>query len=218
MAIFGYARISSKDQKLDRQLDQLRELVPEERNIITDMQSGKNFDRKGYNTLVGSEHNAPLLREGDLLIITSLDRLGRNYTEIHEQWRKITKEIKADIQILDMPLLNTATGSDDLDHRFISDLVLQILSYVGEKERLAIRSRQRQGIESAKARGKKFGRPSIKTTPEIERIIRKWESGEISAKDAMIESGVKRTTFYKIAKNRERNTIEKSPSAGGNKE
>ena len=137
MAIFGYARVSSQTQNLDRQIDQLKELVPEERNIIVDKQSGKNFDRKGYNTLVGSEHNAPLLREGDLLIITSLDRLGRNYTEIHEQWRKITKEIKADIQIVDMPLLNTASSSDDLDHKFIADLVLQILSYVSEKERLA---------------------------------------------------------------------------------
>ena len=131
MAIFGYARVSHQSQNLDRQLDQLRELVSEERNIIIDKQSGKNFDRMGYNMLVGSEHNAPLLREGDLLIITSLDRLGRNYTEIHEQWRRITKEIKADIQILDMPLLNTASGPDDLDHKFIADLVLQDRKSVG---------------------------------------------------------------------------------------
>lgn len=157
MAIFGYARVSIQSQNLDRQLDQLRELVPEERNIIIDKQSGKNFDRMGYNMLVGSEHNAPLLREGDLLIITSLDRLGRNYTEIHEQWQKITKEIKADIQILDMPLLNTASGTDDLDHIFIADLVLQLLSYTSEKERIAIRFRQRQGIESARAREKRLG-------------------------------------------------------------
>ena len=202
MAIFGYARVSSQSQNLDRQLDQLRELVPEERNIIVDKQSGKNFDRKGYNTLVGSEHNAPLLREGDLLIITSLDRLGRNYTEIHEQWRRITKEIKADIQILDMPLLNTASGPDDLDHKFIADLVLQILSYTSEKERLAIRSRQRQGIESARARGKKFGRPSVKITSDVKAILEKWESGEITAVDAMRESGLKRTTFYKVINNR----------------
>ena len=199
MAIFGYARVSHQSQNLDRQLDQLRELVPQERNIIIDKQSGKNFDRMGYNMLVGSDHNAPLLREGDLLIITSLDRLGRNYTEIHEQWRRITKEIKADIQILDMPLLNTASGPDDLDHKFIADLVLQILSYTSEKERLAIRSRQRQGIESAKARGKKFGRPSVKITPEVKAIFEKWESGEISAVEAMRRSGLKRTSFYKIA-------------------
>lgn len=199
MAIFGYARVSHQSQNLDRQLDQLRELVSEERNIIIDKQSGKNFDRMGYNMLVGSEHNAPLLREGDLLIITSLDRLGRNYTEIHEQWRRITKEIKADIQILDMPLLNTASGPDDLDHKFIADLVLQILSYTSEKERLAIRSRQRQGIDSARARGKKFGRPAVKITSDVKAIFEKWESGEISAVEAMRQSGLKRTSFYKIA-------------------
>ena len=202
MAIFGYARVSHQSQNLDRQLDQLRKLVPEERNIIIDKQSGKNFDRMGYNMLVGSDQNAPLLREGDLLIITSLDRLGRNYTEIHEQWRRITKEIKADIQILDMPLLNTASGPDDLDHKFIADLVLQILSYTSEKERLAIRSRQRQGIESARARGKKFGRPSVKITSDVKVILEKWESGEISAAEAMRQSGLKRTSFYKIAKSR----------------
>lgn len=200
MAIFGYARVSSQTQNLDRQIDQLKELVPEERNIIVDKQSGKNFDRKGYNTLVGSEHNAPLLREGDLLIITSLDRLGRNYTEIHEQWRKITKEIKADIQIVDMPLLNTASSSDDLDHKFIADLVLQILSYVSEKERLATKTRQRQGIESAKARGKKFGRPPVVIPKNCEEVIEKWKSGEISAKEAMRMTGLKRTTFYKLIK------------------
>ena len=199
MAIFGYARVSHQSQNLDRQLDQLRELVPEERNIIIDKQSGKNFDRMGYNMIVGSEYNAPLLREGDLLIITSLDRLGRNYTEIHEQWRRITKEIKADIQILDMPLLNTASGPDDLDHKFIADLVLQILSYTSEKERLAIRSRQRQGIDSARARGKKFGRPAVKITSDVKAIFEKWESGEISAVEAMRQSGLKRTSFYKIA-------------------
>ena len=202
MAIFGYARVSHQSQNLDRQLDQLRKLVPEERNIIIDKQSGKNFDRMGYNMLVGSDQNAPLLREGDLLIITSLDRLGRNYTEIHEQWRRITKEIKADIQILDMPLLNTASGPDDLDHKFIADLVLQILSYTSEKERLAIRSRQQQGIESARARGKKFGRPSVKITSDVKVILEKWESGEISAIEAMRQSGLKRTSFYKIVKTR----------------
>ena len=202
MAIFGYARVSSQTQNLDRQLDKLKELVPEERNIIVDKQSGKNFDRKGYNTLVGSEHNAPLLRESDLLIITSLDRLGRNYTEIHEQWRKITKDIKADIQIVDMPLLNTASSSDDLDHKFIADLVLQILSYVSEKERLTTKIRQRQGIESAKARGKKFGRPSVVVPKNCEEVIEKWKSGEISAKEAMRMTGLKRTTFYKLIKER----------------
>ena len=114
MVTFGYARVSSKDQHLDRQLDQLVKIVPDERNIICDMQPGKDFDRKGYNTLVGSDQNTPLLRKGDLLIITSLDRLGRNYTEIHQQWNRITKEIGADIRVLDMPLLDTSSGDSSL--------------------------------------------------------------------------------------------------------
>ncbi len=200
MAIFGYARVSSKDQNLDRQLDQLRNHVPEERNIIIDKQSGKDFERKGYNSLVGSEHNSPLLRAGDLLIVTSLDRLGRNYAEIHEQWRKITKEIRADIQILDMPLLDTRSDPDDLDHKFISDLVLQILSYVSEKERLHIKNRQRQGIDAARNRGKKFGRPSVVLPEKYDETIEEWKTGKITAKEAMTRLGLKRTTFYKIVK------------------
>lgn len=200
MAIFGYARVSSISQNLDRQLDQLMEYVPDERNIIIDKQSGKNFDRMGYNSLVGSEYNSPLLREGDLLIITSLDRLGRNYTEIHEQWRRITKEIKADIKILDMPLLDTTQGTEDLDHKFIADLVLQILSYVSEKERLHIKERQRQGIEAARNRGKKFGRPSVILPENYEKTMEEWKTGKITAKEAMSKLGMKRTTFYKIVK------------------
>ena len=200
MAIFGYARVSSRDQNLDRQIDQLLEVVPEGRNIVVDKQSGKNFDRKGYNTLVGSEHNAPLLREGDLLIVTSLDRLGRNYTEIHEQWRKITKEIRADIRVLDMPLLDTTSGPDDLDHKFIADLVLQILSYISEKERVHIRERQRQGIDSAKKRGKKFGRPAIALPQNYYEIIENWKTGKITAQEAMKKTELKRTTFYKLIK------------------
>lgn len=202
MAIFGYARVSSISQNLDRQLDQLMEYVPDARNIIIDKQSGKNFDRMGYNSLVGSEHNSPLLREGDLLIITSLDRLGRNYSEIHEQWRRITKEIKADIKILDMPLLDTTQGTEDLDHKFIADLVLQILSYVSEKERLHIKERQRQGIEAARNRGKRFGRPSVILPEKYEETIVEWKEGKITAKEAMTRLGMKRTTFYKIVKNR----------------
>ena len=170
MVTFGYARVSSRDQNLDRQLDQLQKVVPDERNIITDLQSGKDFDRKGYHSLVGSDQNAPLLRKGDLLIITSLDRLGRNYTEIHQQWSRITKEIGADIRVLDMPLLDTSSVDSSLDHRFIADLVLQILAYVSEKERLAIKTRQRQGIDAAQLRGKKFGRPKV-TIPEEYEIV-----------------------------------------------
>lgn len=200
MVVFGYARVSARDQNLDRQLDQLREVVPDERNIITDMQSGKDFDRKGYNTLVGSDQNAPLLRKGDLLIITSLDRLGRNYTEIHQQWDRITKEIGADIRVLDMPMLDTTAGDGSLDHRFIADLVLQILAYVSEKERLAIKSRQKQGIAAAQLRGKKFGRPKVSIPENYERIISAWKAGDITAKEAMTRTGLKRSSFYRLVK------------------
>ena len=200
MAVFGYARVSTKDQNLDRQLDQLRKVVPDERNIITDMQSGKSFDRKGYNSLVGTEHNTPLLRSGDLLIVTSLDRLGRNYSEIHTQWSRITKEIGADIRVLDMPLLDTTSGDGSLDHRFIADLGLQILAYVSEKERQSIRIRQQQGIDAAKMRGKKFGRPKTVISANYDGIIRDWRMGKITAKEAMERTGLKRTTFYKLAK------------------
>ena len=200
MVIFGYARVSSRDQNLDRQLDQLRKVVPDERNIITDLQSGKDFDRKGYHSLVGSDQNAPLLRKGDLLIITSLDRLGRNYTEIHQQWSRITKDIGADIRVLDMPLLDTSSVDSSLDHRFIADLVLQILAYVSEKERLAIKTRQRQGIDAAQLRGKKFGRPKVTIPEEYEITISEWKAGNITAKEAMIRTGLKRSTFYRLVK------------------
>lgn len=200
MIIFGYARVSSRDQNLDRQLDQLRQVVPDDRNIITDMQSGKNFDRRGYNTLVGSDQNAPLLRKGDLLIITSLDRLGRNYTEIHQQWARITKEIGADIRVLDMPMLDTTAGDGSLDHRFIADLVLQILAYVSEKERQSIKERQRQGIDAARLRGKRFGRPKVIIPENFEEAISEWKDGNITAKEAMARTGLKRSTFYRLVK------------------
>ena len=200
MVTFGYARVSSRDQNLDRQLDQLRKVVPDERNIITDLQSGKDFDRKGYHSLVGSDQNAPLLRKGDLLIITSLDRLGRNYTEIHQQWSRITKDIGADIRVLDMPLLDTSSVDSSLDHRFIADLVLQILAYVSEKERLAIKTRQRQGIDAAQLRGKKFGRPKVTIPEEYEITISEWKAGNITSKEAMIRTGLKRSTFYRLVK------------------
>lgn len=203
MVIFGYARVSTRDQNLDRQVDQLREVVPDERNIITDTESGKDFNRRGYNALVGSDQNAPLLRKGDMLIIISLDRLGRNYTEIHQQWRKITKEIGADIRVLDMPLLDTTVGNGSLDQRFVADLVLQILAYVSEKERQSIKERQRQGIEAAKVRGKKFGRPKVAVPDNFDETFSEWRSGSITAKEAMKRTGIKRSTFYRLAKSKE---------------
>ena len=198
--IYGYARVSSTDQNLDRQISQLKEYITDERFIITDKASGSNFDRKGYNLLVGSENNAPLLRENDLLIITSLDRLGRNYTEIKQQWEYITHIIKADIKVLDMPLLDTSIKEESLDKRFIADLVLQILSYTAEKERAYIKKRQREVIDIAKAKGKQLGRPQASFPIEWDKYYALWEKGEITAAQFMATLNLKRTTFYKLVK------------------
>ena len=153
---YGYARVSSTDQNLDRQLDELRNNGV--KKIYTDKQSGKNFNRPQYTKLVNR------LKENDILYVKSIDRLGRDYTEIQEQWRYITKEKKADIVVLDMPLLDTRKGKDLLG-TFISDMVLQVLSFVAENERINIKQRQAEGIAAAKARGVKFGRPE-KPLPE----------------------------------------------------
>lgn len=198
--IYGYARVSTTDQNLDRQIAQLKEVVTDERYIITDKASGKNFDRKGYNSLVGTENTMPMLREGDLLVICSLDRLGRNYTEIREQWEYITRNLKANIKVLDMPLLDTSTANNSLDGKFIADLVLQILSYTAEKERKNIKKRQEQGIAVAKAQGKHLGRPKAEYPEEWETVYKSWKSGEITATKAMNNLDIKRTTFYKLVK------------------
>lgn len=210
--VYGYARVSTKEQNLERQIEQLRQYVTDERNIITDKQSGKDFNRMGYNSLVGTPVTTPILREGDLLVICSLDRLGRNYTEIREQWELITRTLKADIKVLDMPLLDTAesTGSS-LDKRFVSDLVLQILSYVAEKERESLLKRQRQGIDvmpivngkrvSLKKGKGATGRPNAVYPDNWEPVYADWQAGKITAVKAMELLGLKRTTFYKLAKN-----------------
>ena len=201
---YGYARVSTIDQNLDRQLKQLHDEGISDRNIITDKASGKDFDRKGYNSLTGTEHTAPLLREGDLLVICSLDRLGRNYGEIKEQWEYITHTLKADIKVLDMPLLDTSCNNENnLDKRFIADLVLQILSYTAEKERINIKARQRQGIDVALAKGVKFGRPAAEYPENWEAVYKQWKAGEITAKVAMELLNLKRTTFYKLVKKHE---------------
>ncbi len=199
MATYGYIRVSTDDQSFDRQLPLFREYITDERFIITDKASGKNFDRKGYNMLVGTDKTAPLLREGDMLIIASLDRLGRDYTEICKQWTYITQTLKADIKVLDMPLLDTSR-TKDLDGRFIADLVLKILSYVAEKERENIRRRQRQGIDAAKANGKHLGRPKAEYPAEWDNIYAQWKKQEITAAAAMKKMNLKRTTFYKLVK------------------
>ncbi len=197
--IFGYARVSTTDQKLDRQIAALKEFVPEERNILTDTSSGKQFDRPGYHALVGTAHTTPLLRKGDTLVITSIDRLGRNYQEIQAQWYRLTKELQVQIKVLDMPLLDT-TGKDNLESTLIADLVLQILSYVAEKERNSIRERQRQGIETAKAKGRHLGRPNTPFPKQWQNVYTEWKNGEITAVIAYKTLGLTKTTFYKLVK------------------
>jgi len=207
--IYGYARVSTTDQNLERQLEELRKYIKDERYIITDKASGKNFDRRGYNSLVGTPETAPLLHEGDVILITSLDRLGRNYIEIKEQWEYITRTLKADIKVLEIPLLDTTATDGNLDKRFIADLVLQILSYTAEKERENTRKRQRQGIDvmpivdgkkvSAKT-GRPTGRPNAEYPDEWENIYKQWKADSITANKAMEILNLKRTTFYKLVK------------------
>ena len=198
--VYGYCRVSSTEQNLDRQIEAMKAQEIAERNILCDKASGKNFNRKSWNTLVGTASTAPLLREGDLLVILSLDRLGRNYNEIREQWELITKTIGADIKVLDMPLLDTSNESSNLDRRFISDLVLQILSYTAEKERHNINERQRQGIEVAKSKGIKFGRPSKAYPNGWEEVYKSWKAGKITAVRAMEILNLKKATFYRLVK------------------
>ena len=191
--IFGYVRVSSKEQNEDRQLVAIKEYGVNERDIYIDKQSGKDFDRKQYNLLKN------LLRENDLLIIKSIDRLGRNYIQIIEEWRDITKNIKADILVIDMPLLDTRKNKDLLG-TFINDLVLQILSYVAEQERTFIKQRQSEGIENAKNKGIKFGRPKIEKPQNFDIVINKWKNKEIKSKEAMQLLGLKSNTFYNLLK------------------
>ena len=200
--VFGYVRVSSTDQNEERQLEDLRNAGVDERNIYIDKKSGKNFQRVNYTSMLER------LRAGDLVVISSLDRLGRNYAEIQEQWSYITQTIKADIKILDMPLLDTSTATENLDRRFIADLVLQILCYTAEKERENIRKRQRQGIDvmpivdgkriSLKT-GRPTGRPRAVKPDNWNEIYARWVKKEITAVKAMELLNLKPNTFYKFA-------------------
>lgn len=191
--IFGYARVSSKDQSEERQLIAFKEYGINERDIYIDKQSGKDFERKQYITLKN------ILRENDILVIKSIDRLGRNYNMIVDEWKDITKNIKADIIVLDMPLLDT-TKNKDLLGTFISDLILQILSYVAEQERTFIKQRQKEGIASAKNNGVKFGRPKIEKPHNFDNVVNRWKNKEIKTKEAMQILGLKPNTFYTLVK------------------
>lgn len=209
---YGYARVSSTDQNLKRQIEEFKKLGIPDKYIFTDKASGKDFNRKAYNSLVGTKDTLPYLHEGDLLVIYSIDRLGRNYTEIQREWKKITQEIKADIKVCDMELLDTrAANEKDLDRRFIADLVLQILAYVADKERKNIKSRQEQGIAcmpideqtgkrvSTKT-GRTTGRPPIEFPDNWETVYNQWKNKEITATAAMEVLGLKRNSFYNLVK------------------
>lgn len=189
--IYGYVRVSSKDQCEDRQMLALREHGVHEKNIFMDKLSGKDFNRPEYIRLLRK------VRPSDVIVIKSIDRLGRNYEEIQEQWRIITKERQVDIQVLDMPLLSTIGTHEDLTSKFIADLVLQILSYVAQTERESIKVRQKEGIEAAKRRGVIFGRPRKKVPENFFDVKALWESGKISSRQAAASLGISQETFLR---------------------
>ncbi len=190
MKTYGYVRISTTDQHEDRQMDAMKEKEVPGRNIYIDKMSGKDFHRPQYKKLVKK------FRYGDMLYILSIDRLGRNYEEIQNQWRILTKEIGIDICVIDMPLLDTRNGKD-LMGTFIADLVLQILSFVAENERINIRQRQSEGIAAAKARGVRFGRPKKNVPDNFPEIVKDWGQHNLTMKEALMQCGISRSTFYR---------------------
>lgn len=194
MSLYAYVRVSTKEQHTDRQLAALAPYRIPKRNIYCDYQSGKDFQRPAYQRLLRR------LRRGDLLIIKSIDRLGRNYSEILQQWQKITKEIGADVLVIDMPLLDTRDRSGNLTGTFIADLVLQILAYVAQTERDFIRQRQAEGIAAAKAKGTKFGRRQLELPDEFDAVYARWSSGEMSLREAAALLGISHSTFYRRCK------------------
>ena len=191
--IYAYVRVSTREQNEDRQLIAMNELQVPRKNIFIDKQSGKNFERPRYKKLIKR------LKKDDLLYIKSIDRLGRNYNEIQEQWRILTKEKAVDIVVLDMPLLDTRRGKD-LMGTFLSDIVLQVLSFVAENERVNIRQRQAAGIAAAKARGVRFGRLPKPLPPNFHAVYQRWKHGEITGTAAAKECEMPLSTFRYRAK------------------
>ena len=190
MQTYGYVRVSGADQNEDRQLLAMRSQGVPEENVFTDKQSGKDFDRPEYRRLLGE------LRSGDLLYLLSIDRLGRNYEEIQNQWRRLTKEIGADICVIDTPLLDTRPYKDLLG-TFISDLFLAVLSFVAENERDNIRKRQAEGIRAAKLRGVRFGRPEKPLPPDFPDMVSLWEKKQLPLEDILQRCGISESTFYR---------------------
>ena len=193
MTVYGYARVSTKDQNLDRQLDALAQFPVEESLVFTDHMSGRDFNRPGYKKL------CERLKPGDVVVVKSIDRLGRNYDEILEQWRTLTKRKSVDVVVIDMPLLDTRVVDKDVTGVFIADLVLQLLSYVAQVERDNTKQRQAEGIAAARARGVRFGRPPKRVQDVFGRVRELWRAGEISAREAARRLGVSRSTFEKWA-------------------
>ena len=191
MERYGYIRVSTKEQNPERQILAMKEQKIDEKNIFIDKMSGQDFSRPQYLKLISK------LCKGDVLVIKSIDRLGRNYGEILEQWRNITKNIGADIQVIDMPLLNTNSSRDDLTGIFISDLVLQILAYVAETERSFIRQRQAEGIAAAKQRGVHFGCKKNDIPDDFTKYYRLWNEGKISLRQAAKVLQMNYSTFYR---------------------
>lgn len=190
---YAYIRVSARDQNEERQRIAMTEFGIAPRNIYMDKQSGKDFERPGYQRLLRR------LRAGDTIVIKSIDRLGRNYDEILEQWRLLTKQKQVDIVVLDMPLLNTKQGRD-LTGVVIADIVLQLLSYVAQTEREFNRQRQAEGIAAAKSRGVQFGRRRLDRPENYPEVKKAWEAGELTAAQAADSLGVSRTTFFKWAR------------------
>lgn len=187
---YAYARVSSKDQNLDRQINEFKAYGITTKNIYSDKESGKNFDRTNYQRL------RKKLKKGDLLVVKSIDRLGRNYDMIIEEWSYLTKIIKCDITVLDMDLLDTRTDKNNLIGKFVSDIVLQILSFVSENERNNIRLRQKEGIAAAKKKGIKFGRPKTNITDEMITIFIKYRKKECTLIEALKLTSLTKSTFY----------------------
>ena len=191
--VYGYVRVSTKEQCEDRQMIALQEFNVPENNIYMDKLSGKDFNRPRYKKLIKK------LKQGDILVVKSIDRLGRNYQEILEQWRVITKDIQADVVVLDMPLLDTRKSGRDLTGTFVADLVLQILSYVAQTERENTRQRQKEGIAAAKLRGVQFGRPRKPVPESFAGLKELWEAGKIASREAAKQLGISQDTFLRWA-------------------
>lgn len=192
--VYGYIRVSTKEQNEDRQRIALQEFSVLEKNIFMDKQSGKDFIRPAYQRLLKK------MKEKDVLVIQSIDRLGRNYEEILEQWRILTRKKRVDIVVLDMPLLDTRDKNKDLTGTFVADLVLQILSYVAQNERENIRKRQAEGIAAAKERGVRFGNPGKPLPDAFEEVVKRWRRKELNLSEALEELEIGRTYFFKNIK------------------